>query len=101
MEKIQQKGVLITIALLLSLVMHIWLSYETTWEIINSKLQFMVWPGLFFMYVLQSILPESITVQNDPLPHTNVMLASLIFNYFVWSILFTIIIIAIRKWKMK
>ena len=74
--------------MLLSTVLHVWITYATLWEVMNSKLQFLLWPGLAATMLLQSVLPASVTLQRDPLPHPAVLWAALGVNVLVWAAIF-------------
>lgn len=76
---------MLVIAVCLSAVLHLWIARVTVWELLNSGLQFVVWPGLLAASVTQAVLPDSVTVQQDPLPHSFAMGAGLVFNVVVWA----------------
>ena len=86
------------IGLLLSTLLHVWITYVTAWEVINSKLQFLVWPGLAAAMLLQAALPEAITVQHDPLPHPAVLWTALLVNFVAWAALFWLLTVASKIW---
>jgi hypothetical protein len=74
--------------LLLSTLLHVWIAHATVWEVMNSKLQFLLWPGLATTMLVQSVLPASVTLQRDPLPHPVVLWAALAINVLVWAAIF-------------
>ena len=87
----------LVIATCLSGFLHFWIARVTVWEVLNSALQFVVWPGLFAASMTQAILPESITVHKDPLPHSFAMGAGLVFNVVAWAAIFFGIGVAIGR----
>jgi hypothetical protein len=89
------------IALLLSTLIQVWITYATAWEVINSKLQFLAWPGLAAAMLLQAVLPESITVQHDPLPHPAVLWTALVANFVAWAALFWLVMTASKTWLRR
>jgi hypothetical protein len=89
------------IALLLSTLTHVGIIHATAWEVINSKLQFLVWPGLATVMLLQDALPESIIARHDPLPHPAILWAALLVNFVAWAALFCLLIAAGRRWAKR
>ena len=65
-----------------------WVAYETLWEVMNSKLQFLLWPGVGAAMLVQSVLPASVTLQRDPVPHPALLWAALAVNVLVWAAIF-------------
>ena len=65
-----------------------WIAHETLWEVMNSKLQFLLWPGVGAATLVQSVLPASVTLQRDPVPHPAVLWAALAVNVLVWALIF-------------
>jgi hypothetical protein len=88
---------MLVIAASMSAVLHLWIARVTVWEVLNSNLQFVVWPGVFAAAAIQAVLPASITVHNDPLPPSFVMVAGYAFNFVAWAALFFGIGVAFSK----
>lgn len=89
------------IGLLLATLLHGWIAHATVWEVINSNLQFLVWPGLAAVLALQNLLPQTLTVQYDPLPHPIVMWAALLVNFVAWAALFCAVVAGIKAWRRR
>lgn len=88
-------------AALLSGLLHVWISSVTVWEIIHSNFQFLVWPGLAALALMQSLMPETIGVQYDPLPPPYIMWAALAVNILVWTGLFWGVLAGLKIWLAK
>jgi hypothetical protein len=79
---------MLVIAACLSAALHLWIAHVTVWEVLNSNLQFVVWPGVLAAAAIQAVLPASITVHNDPLPPSFVMVSGFALNFVAWAALF-------------
>ena len=65
-------------------------------KVLGSAIEFFFWPALLAAVALNSILPSSIAVQYDPLPHPAVWWVAVPINFIFWASLIYCVIVALK-----
>jgi len=79
----------------LSGALHI-LFWAASPKVLGSAIEFFFWPALLSAVALNSVLPNSIAVQYDPLPHPAVWWVAVPINFVFWAGLAYGIIVALK-----
>lgn len=66
-------------------------------KVLGSAVELFFWPALFVGTALNSLLPSTIAVQYDPLPHPVVWWVAVPINFVLWAVLAFAVILALRN----